>query len=131
MATLDDLREIAANLPGAMVNDEGPQFALSIEVKGKHKGFVWGWMERVEPKKPRVANNGVMAVSVPSLSAKEVIMSSNPDVYFSEPHYEGYPAVLVRLAAIERAELEDLVTEAWRCKSEPKKPSHKMRKPQS
>jgi hypothetical protein len=34
-------------------------------------------------------------------------------VYFTTPHFDGYPAVLVRLAEIGVTELGELVTEAW------------------
>jgi hypothetical protein len=126
VASLDDLRTIASKLEGVQVN-EGAQFALSLDVKGKPKGLLWAWMERADPKKARVPNNDVMAVRVPSLSAKEVILSSNPDVYFTEAHYNGFPAVLVRLAIIDRQELEDLVGQAYETVKEP----HKTRKPKS
>lgn len=117
MATLDDLRAIAAGLPEVTVSEEG-QFGLSVPVKGKAKGFVWGWLERIHPKKARVVNNAVMAVVVPNLTAKEVILGSfDPGKVFTEPHYNNYPAVLVRLEAIEVHELADLVIEAWRCKA--------------
>src|SRR2546423_8415147 len=48
--------------PGA--EEAGDRFAFSVPSKGKLKGFVWVWMERVVPKKPRVANPGVIAVRV-------------------------------------------------------------------
>jgi hypothetical protein len=37
--------------------------------------------------------------------------------FFTEPHYSGYPAVLVRLDAVDEDELEDLLIEAWRCQA--------------
>lgn len=118
MATLDDVRRIAANLPGAI---EGTDvFGFGVEEKGKVKGFVWLWNERIHPKKPKVRNPGVLAVTTPGLAAKDVLLSSNPAVYFTEPHYNGFPAVLVRVEAIGVEELEDLLVEAWRCKA-PKK----------
>ncbi len=59
-----------------------------------------------------------MAILVPSLSAKEVLLASfGPSAVFTEPHYNGYPAVLVRLSEISVEDLEDLVIEAWRCKA--------------
>jgi hypothetical protein len=116
MTELDDLRRIAAELPEVVVA-EGERFALSIPVKGKQKGFVWAWAEKVHPKHPRVMNNSVMAIVVPSLSAKDVIHSSLGAAAVEDPHYRGYPAVLVRLSEIGRDALQDLVIEAWRCKA--------------
>ena len=51
----------------------------------------------------RVADEGV----------KLALIADAPDVYFTTPHFDGYPAVLVRLADIGVAELTELVTEAW------------------
>ena len=45
---------------------------------------------------------------------KEVLLQAEPDVFFQTPHYEGYPAVLVRLSAIENDELAEVLTESWR-----------------
>lgn len=115
MTCHDDIRKICARLPGAVEGNE--RFGYSVPNKGKHKGFLWSWAERVDPKKARVINDDVLAIIVPNLVAKEAILASDPEKYFTEPHYNGYPAVLVRLAAIEPEELEDLIVEAWRCKA--------------
>ena len=93
------------------------RLAFEVEVKGKMKGFLWTWAERVDPKKARVINEGVIAVSVPNLTTKEILLASAPEKFFTEPHYNGYPAVLVRLDAISAEELEAQILEAWRCKA--------------
>jgi hypothetical protein len=115
MATQEDVRRICSRLPGA-VEGEG-RFGFSVEVKGKAKGFVWSWAERVHPRKARVPNDGVLAVLVPDLITKENILGLESDAFFTEPHYNGFPAVLVRLAAITPEELEPLIVGAWRCKA--------------
>ncbi|MFI5385936.1 MAG: MmcQ/YjbR family DNA-binding protein [Fimbriimonadales bacterium] len=115
MANRDDVQRIALSLPGAIESPDG--LAYSVPVKGKEKGFVWAWAERVHPKKARVRNPGVLAVRVPSLSAKEMLLGSDAEKYFTEAHYDGFSAVLVRLDAIESSELEDLIVEAWRCEA--------------
>ena len=51
---------------------------------------------------------------------KEILLADNPEVYFTEPHYDGYPMVLVRLPKISEKELRELVTDAWRMKAPPK-----------
>ena len=113
MASQADVRRIALSFPGA--TEAKGRFAFEVLNKGKLKGFVWVWMERVAPKKPRVANPGVIAVRVPSLADKDLLISAEPAKYFTEPHYNGYPAVLVRLAAVKVADLRPLIAEAWRC----------------
>ena len=118
MATLDDVRAIAGALPGAIEGD-GERFGFSVMVKGKPKGFLWAWLERIDPKKPKVINNGVIAVVVPNALAKEMLLESDPSVFFTEDHYNGFLAVLVRLEAISKEDMEPLIEEAWRCKAKP------------
>lgn len=97
--------------------EDPKRFGFSVANKGKMKGFLWSWQERIDPKKPRVSNDKVLAVMVPSLSARDAILASDSEKFFTEPHYNGFPAVLVRLEKIKRKELEDLIIEAWKCKA--------------
>ncbi len=55
----------------------------------------------------------ILGARTPDLNAKEALLGSDPVVYFTTPHFDGYPAVLVRLAAIANSDLEELITEAW------------------
>lgn len=118
MTTLDDIRRIVANLPGAVESEE-ERIGFSVLNKGKSKGFVWAWLERTDPKRARVVNNRVLAVVVPGLAAKELLLASDPsgEKIFTEPHYNGYPAILVRLDQINPDELAPLIVEAWRCRA--------------
>lgn len=113
MATQADVRRIAMSFPGAQ--EVNGRFAFEVMNKGKFKGFVWVWMERVNPKKPRVPNPGVIAIRVASLTDKDLILASDSKKFFTEPHYNGYPAVLVRLDAVTVADLKPLIADAWRC----------------
>jgi hypothetical protein len=115
MATQADVRRIALSLPET--EEAGDGFGFSVRNKGKLKGFVWVWLERHAPKAPRVPNDGVIAVRVANLGQKETMVSAEPAKFFTEPHYTGFPAVLVRLEAVSVADLEVLVTEAWRCQA--------------
>lgn len=115
MATLHDLQRIALSLPET-TQGEG-QIAYSVLNKGKQKGFAWVWMERIEPKKPRVANQGVIAIRVQNNLEKEMLIEAQPTKFFTEPHYNGFPAILVHLAAVGVAELETLLFNAWRCQA--------------
>ena len=111
--TQDDVRQIALSLPGAEEGEE--RFAFFVTVKDKHKGFVWAWNERVHPKQPKVPNAGVIAARTTNVAERDMMIASDPRVFFTEPHYNGFPAVLVRLREISRESLEVVVTEAWRC----------------
>src|SRR3977135_40772 len=115
MATQADVRRIALSFPAA--EEASDRFAFSIPNKGKLKGFVWGCMDRVVPKKPRVPNPEVIAVRVANEGQKSALLSADGKKFFTEPHYDGFPAVLVRLDAVSVADLKGLIAEAWRCQA--------------
>ena len=117
MATQADVRRIALSLPAT--EEAKDRFAFSVFNKGKPKGFLWVWLERVAPRKSRVPNSHVIAVRVPNLAQKDLILAADQTKFFTEPHYNGFPAVLVRLPAVTVAELTVLITEAWRCQAPP------------
>ncbi|HEY4178072.1 MAG TPA: hypothetical protein VGM90_14595 [Kofleriaceae bacterium] len=123
MATHAQLRKIAMSFPGAIEGGKhGARLAYSVLAKGKDKhgnpktsGFVWSWMERVHPKKPRVENRDVIAVRVPTVEDKAMIMGAEPDLFIEDPHYNNYPAVIFRLADVTVAQLRQLLTQSYRC----------------
>jgi hypothetical protein len=55
----------------------------------------------------------ILGARVEHLVAKEALLAEEPDVYFTTPHFDGYPAVLVRLERIGLEDLEELTVEAW------------------
>jgi hypothetical protein len=107
-----DVRRIALSLPETSESED--HFGFAVRNRDKQRGFVWAWNERVEPKKPRVPRADVLAVRVVDRQDKEALLASDPDVFFTEPHYNGFPAVLVRLPQVDLALLEELVVDAWR-----------------
>jgi len=117
MADLNDLHRIALALPGT--SQEEGRIAYAVQNKGKTKGIAWVWLERVDPKKARVPNPDVIAIRVRNTLEKEMLIDAQPTKFFTEPHYNGFPAILVRLAAIEADELEALILNAWRCQAPP------------
>jgi hypothetical protein len=117
MATQADVRRIAMKLPGVVEGSD--KFAFSVPFKEKLKGFVWVWMERVTPKKPRVSNSGVIAARVANVAQRDLMIATEPAKFFTEPHYNGFPAVLVRLKEVSIADLEVIIAEAYRCQAAP------------
>ena len=81
------------------------------------KQFAWAWNERIKPKKPRVPRADVLAVRVHDRAEKRALLASDRDKFFTEPHYDGFPAVLVRLPAITKPALRKLIVNAWRCQA--------------
>ncbi|RNI24432.1 MmcQ/YjbR family DNA-binding protein [Flexivirga caeni] len=112
MATWDDVRRIVADLPE--VDTKVSWGHLMWRVKGT--SFVW---ERPLHTKDRAdlgadAPDGeILGVRVPDDGAKEALLADGSGIYFTIPHFNGYPAVLVRLDEIDVAELTEIVTEAW------------------
>jgi hypothetical protein len=110
-----DLDRLALALPEAVreVDDEG---RVSYQVQGK-----WFCFHR-RPRPDAVdAKTGerledVLVFRVESLDVKDLLLSDDRDVYFTTPHWNGFPAVLVRiphLRRLRRADLRDLVEDAW------------------
>jgi hypothetical protein len=103
---------MALALPGT---DERPSRGRAFwRVRGK--GFVW---ERPLGKADLRAlgqdapSGPILGVRVEDLGAKEALLAAAPDRFFTTPHFDGYPAVLVRLDWIPQDELQELVVEAW------------------
>jgi hypothetical protein len=109
VSTLAHVRKIALKLEGAVV-DEAPRFGVRVN----DRPFLWTWRERVQPKKPRVFNEKVLAMRTADLDEKEALLSLSEEKFFTEPHYNGYPAVLIRLEKVRVPELRALLTEAHR-----------------
>lgn len=55
-----------------------------------------------------------LVLKTTDMEERAALLAGRPDVFFTIPHYDGYPAVLVRLDRIETALLEELVEDAWR-----------------
>jgi hypothetical protein len=115
VAGQSDVRRIALSLPGT--SEGADHFAFSVHSRGKEKGFAWVWMERIRPKKPRVPNPDMLALRVAGQQEKEMLLAADAEKFFTEPHYNGFPAILVRLPAIGIEELAELITDAWRCQA--------------
>ncbi|WP_121252361.1 MmcQ/YjbR family DNA-binding protein [Nocardioides ferulae] len=115
MPGLDDVRRLALALP-----DTGEKVswgAVMWTVQGK--GFVWERPLRtsdvaaLERLGREIPEGEILGVRVAGETEKAALLASDPDVFFSIPHLDGYPAVLVRLETVAADELAELVTDAW------------------
>ncbi len=112
MASWDDVRRIALALPATT---EGTSHGCAAW-KVKDKLFVWERPLRgpdLAALGDRAPDGPILGARVEHLGAKEALLADDPDVFFTTPHFDGYPAVLVRLAEIGRGDLEELIVEAW------------------
>jgi hypothetical protein len=116
MADWDDVRRTALALPQS---SEGVSHG-NVSWRVGDKLFVW---ERpLRPKEVVVlgedAPDGpILGARVEHLGAKEALLADDSGVYFTTPHFDGYPAILVRLERIAPDELEELIVEAWLCRA--------------
>lgn len=69
--------------------------------------------EALERNGPQPPQGDILGVRVSDEGVKFALIDDEPGVYFTTPHFDGYPAVLVNLAEISVRDLEDLITEAW------------------
>ncbi len=98
MVEWEQVRTLVRSFPDVEEDTSGrPRF----RVHGK--AFAWIARER---------DGGGLAVRV-DREEKQLILDANPDVYFTSPHYNGYPAVQVRLEEIENDELRERLEDAW------------------
>jgi hypothetical protein len=115
MATMKDLDELALSLPGATkeLTDDGRPSYL---VHGKRFCLQRGRRPDAVDAATGERLDDVLMFRVEDLDVKELLLSDARGIYFTTPHFDGYPAVLVRipdLARLDREELHDLVAEAW------------------
>jgi hypothetical protein len=113
MATWDEVRRLALALPSTAerVSREG---LLAWDVRDKT--FAWERPLRPADRKalgPAAPEGPVLAARVPDLGAKEALLAEAGDTWFTTPHFQGYPAILVRLDQATAADLEELLVEAW------------------
>lgn len=110
-----DLDELALALPQAtreMSDDGRPAYFVHGKLFCFHRGLR---KDAIDPDTGERLDD-VLMFRVDGLDAKELLLADARGVFFTTPHFDGYPAVLMRipdLARIDRDELHDLVAEAW------------------
>ncbi|MGZ4325814.1 MAG: MmcQ/YjbR family DNA-binding protein [Solirubrobacteraceae bacterium] len=112
MATWDEVRRIALALPDTSERQSHGHPTWRV----KDKLFVW---DRPLRKSDLLAlgedapTGPILGARVEHLIAKEALLADDPDVFFTTPHFDGYPAVLVALDRISLEELNEVIVEAW------------------
>jgi hypothetical protein len=97
--TWDEVVAIGSKLPGV---ETGTSYGTpSLKVRGKFMCRM-----RTDPD--------ALVVRVVDLEDREALLQSKPRVFFSTPHYDGYPYVLVRLNLVGKRQLAELLEDAWR-----------------
>jgi hypothetical protein len=113
LAAWEDVSRLALSLPET---EEGATYGGNRAWTVRNKMFVW---ERPLRKSDLAAlgdaapDGPILGAKVEHLVAKEALLADDPSVFFTTPHFDGYPAVLVRLPEIGLDLLEEVVAEAW------------------
>jgi hypothetical protein len=97
--TWKDVVEIASAFPG--VEEYTPFGSPAIRVRKK-------FIARLR------TNPDALVIRVIDLLEAEALLKGQPEIFFSTPHYDGHPYVLVHLDKIGRRELAELIEDAWR-----------------
>src|SRR3954470_18219232 len=119
MASWDDVRRLALALPGAEERESRDMTQWRVA----DKLFVWERPLRrsdLEALGDSAPDGPILGARVEHLIAKEALLASDPEVFFSTPHFENYPAILVQLDRIGIEDLEEVVVEAWLARAPPR-----------
>ena len=116
MASWDDVARIALALPDT--TEEQAWSHRHWKVHGK--GFVW---ERPLRKSDLRAlgddapQGPILGARVEHEIAKQALIQDPSGAFFTIPHFDGYPAVLVLLDEIDLDGLDEVIVEAWLCRA--------------
>jgi hypothetical protein len=111
MATWRDVRRLALELPGTCETSRGA-FAWSVQ----KKSIAWQRPLRqsdIAALGKDAPTGSILCVRTPDLELKELLLATDPAVFFTTQHFHGYPAILLRLEAISSKKLREVLTEAW------------------
>jgi hypothetical protein len=112
MATWEDVRRLALALP----ETDERESRGSRQWRVKDKLFVWERPLRgtdIAALGDAAPDGAILGARVEHLGAKEALLADDSGVYFTTPHFDGYPAILIELDHISVAELEEVTVEAW------------------
>lgn len=121
MANLNDVRDIATALPETHEKIDGARGGITWRTK--NGAFAW---EREPSKTDHAAlaalgrewpSGTIIGIRTDGEHAKEALLQAHPDAFFSIPHFDGFPAVLVRLDTIDPELLREVIIESWLLKA--------------
>jgi hypothetical protein len=107
-----DVSDIALGLPGS---EERVARGMRQWRVGERL-FVWERPLRAKEAQAlgeRAPEGPILAARVGHLDVKEALIEDDPHVFFTTPHFDGYPAILALLEVIDREDLRELITDAW------------------
>lgn len=112
MATFADVTRIGLELPEVAVSTSYGTPALEV----RKKSFCRMWSDR-EYARDGIDQSDEVLVVMCDVDEKAALLETFPEVLFNTPHYDGYGAMLVRLASVDEADLPDFLEDAYRQKA--------------
>lgn len=113
MVSLDDVARIALDLPEVT---EGFRHGNRTWAVGG-KAFAWDRpFSKADIKRfgtTRPPDGPILATMVGDLAEKEAVLAANPEAFFTIPHFDNVPAVLIRLPVVTRRALGDAILDGW------------------
>lgn len=119
MATWRDVRRIALALPGTSESTSRETPAWTVD----GNFFVWDRPLRkadIAALGARAPKGPILGVRTADLEMKEAVLAGSPRIFFTTPHFDGYPAVLVQLDKISVSALEAVILDAWLARAKKK-----------
>ena len=117
MVSIEDVRTIALALPGAEESVSGHTGEAAWRLKSGQFAWLRGPsatdLRQLSELGREWPSGEVLAVRVADLEEKEALLAAEPDALFTIPHFEGYPGLLVRLDAVDRARIAEIIADAW------------------
>ncbi len=112
VATWDDVARIVGELP--MTAEQAPHdWRVGKKLMAWERPLRNADREALAAAGRQPPDGDILGVRVADEGVKLALIADQPQVYFTTPHFDGYAAVLVKLAAIGLPELRELITEAW------------------
>jgi hypothetical protein len=120
VVSLVDVARIAAELPEVVEADQRGKRLWSVIGGGRSggaKAFAWerpfskADIRRYGDQPP--PDGPILAVRVADLHEKEAVLAANPEVFFTIPHFDGYPAVLIQLEKVSEVDLREALFDGW------------------
>ena len=112
MATWDDVASLVGELP--LGEERSPrEWRVGKKLIAWERPLRRSDHEALRARGIEPPQGDILGIRVSDEGVKFALIADEPQVYFTTPHFDGYPAVLVRLAEIDESGLRELIVDAW------------------